>query len=343
MTTASVLIVYTGGTIGMVRDPRSGVMRPMDLARLEEQVPELQAMGVRLESISFERPLDSSDLGPEHWSRIAAIIGEHYQRFEGFVVLHGSDTMAYTASALSFLLEGLGKPVVLTGSQLPIGSIRTDARENLITAIEIASARDEFGRPMVPEVSVYFEYRLYRGNRTVKVHAERFQAFRSPNWPELAEAGVHIRYDRSAILPHRDRPFKVHDRIDTGVGVMRLFPGIRSTWVEGLLGSDGLQAVVMTSFGSGNGPTERRFLEALRRARERGITIINVTQCDGGRVEQGRYTTSASFNELGIVPGADLTVEAALTKCMFLLGQGHRGEALSERLKNPIAGELTLA
>ncbi|MCB9170360.1 MAG: type I asparaginase [Flavobacteriales bacterium] len=343
MTGPSVLIIYTGGTIGMLRDPRSGVMRPMDLERLEEQVPELQSMGVRLDSVSFETPLDSSDIGPNDWLRIATMIGAHYARYDGFVVLHGSDTMAYTASALSFLLEGLGKPVVLTGSQLPIGSIRTDARENLITAVEIAAAHDDQGRPLVPEVAVYFEYRLYRGNRTVKVHAERFQAFRSPNWPELAEAGVHIRYDRAAILPHRDRPFKVHEKLDTGVGVLRLFPGIRSEWMDAMLGTERLEALVMTSFGSGNGPTDPQFLDALRRARARGISIINVTQCDGGRVEQGRYATSAAFNDLGVVPGADLTVEAALTKCMFLLGQGHRDEALSEGMRNPVAGELTLA
>lgn len=205
MSQRSVLIIYTGGTIGMLADPRTGALRPMDLEHLEEQVPELERVGVKLGSVAFEKPIDSSDMRPTDWLRVARIIGEHYDRYDGFVVLHGSDTMAYTASALSFLLEGLGKPVVLTGSQLPIGTIRTDAKENLITAIEIAAAHED-GRPMVPEVAVYFEYSLYRGNRTVKVHAERFEAFRSPNHPRLAEAGVHIRYDRNAVLPLRTAP-----------------------------------------------------------------------------------------------------------------------------------------
>ena len=342
MSQRSVLIIYTGGTIGMVADPHTGAMHPMDLARLEEQVPELERMNVRLESLSFTSPIDSSDMQPSDWVRIAELIGENYARFDGFVVLHGSDTMAYTASALSFLLEGLGKPVILTGSQLPIGTIRTDAKENLITAIEIAAAYDEHDRPMVPEVAVYFEYRLYRGNRVVKVHAERFEAFRSPNWPVLAEAGVHIRYDQRSILPLRDRPFQVHTRMDDRVGVLRLFPGIRPEWVRSILSAPELQAVVMTSFGSGNGPTDPRFIDALRTARDQGKVILNVTQCVGGRVEQGRYATSAAFNELNIVPGADLTVEAAITKLMFLLGQGISTALLPERMVVPLAGELTL-
>jgi L-asparaginase len=339
----NVLIIYTGGTIGMMADPRSGAMRPMDLAHLERQVPELERIGVRLHTVSFPHPKDSSDMGPADWVRIAALIGGRYADMDGFVVLHGSDTMAYTASALSFLLEGLGKPVVLTGSQLPIGTIRTDAKENLITAIEIAAACDAQGVPMVPEVAVYFEYRLYRGNRTVKVHAERFEAFRSPNWPVLAEAGVHLRYDLRSILPMRDRPFKVHERMDDRVGVLRLFPGIRPEWVRSMFSTPDLQAVVMTTFGSGNGPTAPAFIEALREATDRGIVLVNVTQCVGGRVEQGRYATSEAFNELGVVPGADLTVEAAVTKLMYLLGQGVAPALIPERMVIPLAGELTLA
>ncbi|HPF67692.1 MAG TPA: asparaginase [Flavobacteriales bacterium] len=343
MKPARVLIIYTGGTIGMLADPRTGTLAPMDLARLEEQVPELERIGVELKSVSFPQPKDSSDMGPADWVRLATIIGDHYAEHDGFVVLHGSDTMAYTASALSFLLEGLGKPVVLTGSQLPIGTIRTDARENLITAIEIAAARDEEGRPRVPEVAVYFEYHLYRGNRTVKVHAERFEAFRSPNWPPLAEAGVRIRYDHRAILPLRERPFKVHTELDDRVGVLPLFPGIRPDWVRSALSTPDLMGVVLATFGSGNGPTDPAFIEALREARDRGIVLLNVTQCVGGRVEQGRYATSAAFNELGVVPGGDLTVEAALTKMMFLLGEGVGPAVLPERLPVPICGELTLA
>ncbi|HQW06554.1 MAG TPA: type I asparaginase [Flavobacteriales bacterium] len=339
---ASVLLIYTGGTIGMWADPRTGVLRPMDLAHLEEQVPELQRIKVNLESVAFDRPMDSSDLGPLDWVRIAREIGKHYDRFDGFVILHGSDTMAYTASALSFLLEGLSKPVILTGSQLPIGTIRTDAKENLITAIEIAGAKDDLGRPMVPEVAVYFEYRLLRGNRTVKVHAERFEAFRSPNWPVLAEAGVHIRYDRSAILPFDPRALKVHDHMDQRVAVIRLFPGISPAWLDHAMILPDLKAVILTTFGSGNGPTEPAFIQALRSARERDIALLNVTQCVGGRVEQGRYTTSRAFTELGVIPCADMTVEAALAKTMFLLA-GNRGtEGLAQAMATPIRGEFTL-
>ena len=243
-----VLLIYTGGTIGMHADPRTGELRPMDLAHLEDQVPELERMQITLDAISFDKAIDSSDMRPADHVRIAEQVGSHYDKFDGFVVLHGSDTMAYTASALSFLLEGLNKPVILTGSQLPIGAIRTDAKENLITAIQIAAAKDEEGNAMVPEVAVYFEYGLMRGNRTVKVHAERFEAFRSPNWPALAEAGVHIRYDRAAILPHRKGPLNVHTRMDDRLAVVRLYPGIRSAWVRHALEMPDLRAVVLTTF-----------------------------------------------------------------------------------------------
>lgn len=341
MSQRSVLIIYTGGTIGMVADPRSGALHPMDLAHLEEQVPELDRMKVRLGAESFDRPIDSSDMQPADWVRIARIIGEHFDAYDGFVVLHGSDTMAYTASALSFLLEGLNKPVILTGSQLPIGTIRTDAKENLITAIEVAAACNEQGRATVPEVAVYFEYSLYRGNRTVKVHAERFEAFRSPNYPRLAEAGVHLKYDRAAILPLRASGLKVHERMDNSVGVIRLFPGIQAEWVRHALGTPGLKAVVLTTFGSGNGPTDPGFIAALGEATERGITVVNATQCFGGRVEQGRYVTSQAFVELGVLSAGDMTVEAAVTKLMFLLGQGHDGSALATAFGTPLCGEVS--
>ncbi len=337
-----VLIIYTGGTIGMVADARSGELRPMDLEHLEEHVPELERIGAKLEAVSFEKPIDSSDMRPEDWVRISRIIGQRYNDFEGFVVLHGSDTMAYTASALSYLLEGLGKPVILTGSQLPIGTIRTDGKENLLTAIEIAAAQQD-GKPLVPEVAVYFEYSLYRGNRSVKVHAERFEAFRSPNWPVLAEAGVHIRYDRDAMLPLRSGPLKVHERLDQNVGVIRLFPGIGAPWVRQALSTPELRAAVLTTFGSGNGPTDEAFLGALRAARERGIVLVNATQCVGGRVEQGRYTTSKAFAEMGMVSAQDMTVEAAITKLMFLFGQGLSAELVAKRFAEPLCGELSPA
>jgi len=339
----AVLLIYTGGTIGMCADPATGVLRPMDLAHIQDQVPELKRIAVDLASVAFEKPIDSSDMKPADWLRVASIIGAQYERFDGFVVLHGSDTMAYTASALSFLLEGLNKPVILTGSQLPIGTIRTDAKENLVTAIEIAAAKDEQGRAKVPEVAVYFEYRLMRGNRTVKVHAERFEAFRSPNWPVLAEAGVHLRYDRAALLPWQEGPLVVHDRFDDRVAIIQLFPGIRAEWVRQALSLPDLQAAVLGTFGSGNGPTDTAFVDVLREARERGVILLNVTQCVGGRVEQGRYATSKAFQELGVVPGADITVEAAITKLMFLLGSSQGTEGVERALAVPIRGEFTLA
>jgi L-asparaginase len=341
-TRPSVLLIYTGGTIGMWADA-AGTLRPMDLAHLEEQVPELQRIAVDLSSVAFEHPIDSSDMHPADWVRIASIIGEQYDRHDGFVVLHGSDTMAYTASALSFLLEGLNKPVILTGSQLPIGTIRTDAKENLITAIEVAASKDDQGHPMVPEVAVYFEYQLMRGNRTVKVHAERFEAFRSPNWPVLAEAGVHLRYAPSAILPHRSGPLVVHHRLDDRIAVIRLFPGIRSSWVRHALSEPELRAAILTTFGSGNAPTDPDLLAALREARARGVLLLNVTQCVGGRVEQGRYATSKELQAMGVVPGADITVEAAVAKLMFLLGKEQVSEAVERALAIPTCGEFTLA
>jgi L-asparaginase len=333
-----VLIIYTGGTIGMMADARSGALRSMDLEHLEEHVPELERIPVQLSAVSFEHPIDSSDMRPADWVRIAQLIGKHYDDQDGFVVLHGSDTMAYTASALSYLLEGLNKPVILTGSQLPIGTIRTDGKENLLTAIEIAGAREN-GVPLVPEVAVYFEYSLFRGNRTVKVHAERFEAFRSPNWPILAEAGVHIRYDRSAILPSRLGPLRVHEHMDDHVGVIRLFPGIRSEWVEHALATPGLRSVVLTTFGSGNGPTDPAFLAALRGAIQRGMVLVNATQCVGGQVEQGRYSTSSAFVDMGMVSARNMTVEAALTKLMFLQATCTNAE-LGAAFARPLCGEV---
>lgn len=345
-----VLLIYTGGTIGMWVDPKSGVLRPMDLQLLKDQVPELQRMEVELGTISFDTPIDSSDMGPKDWIRIAAMIGENYDRYDGFVVLHGSDTMAFTASALSFLLEGLAKPVILTGSQLPVGMIRTDARENLVTAIEIAAAKNEEGQPMVPEVAIYFDYLLMRGNRTVKVSADRFEAFRSPNWPALVDAGIHLRYYTGSILPLRNGPLRVHEKLDERIALIQLHPGIRPQWLKAALQQQDLQAVVLATFGSGNGPTDKEFLKPLHEAAERGVIFLNVTQCVGGRVEQGRYVTSKAFVEMGMIGGADLTIEAAMTKLMYLLGRhmaaaaatGGGKEAVIQGSAAPICGELTL-
>lgn len=334
-----VLLIYTGGTIGMMADPRTGELQPMDLEHMEDQVPELGRIGVALSTASLDPVLDSSDMGPSDWVRIAQLIAKHKDH-DGYVVLHGTDTMAYSASGLSFLLEGLTKPVVFTGALLPLGVLRTDGKENLLTAIEIAAAHED-GVPILQEVAIYFEYSLYRGNRSVKTHAERFEAFRSPNWPPLAEAGVHIRWNRAALLPVRTGPLEVFDQLDANVGVIRLFPGISGKWVRHSLSTPGLRGAVLTTFGSGNGPRNQDFIGALREARDRGIVLVNATQCFGGRVEQGRYQTSRAFNDLGVVPAGDMTVEAAVTKLMFLFGQGLSPERIAVQFPQAICGEVS--
>lgn len=335
-----VLLIYTGGTIGMVQDPVTGSLRPFDFSQLTANIPELLKFDVELNSVSFEKPLDSSNMTPEIWAEIALIIEKNYDLADGFVILHGSDTMAYTASALSFMLENLNKPVVLTGSQLPIGVIRTDGKENLITAIEIASSYEN-GRPVVPEVCIYFEYELYRGNRTHKFNSEHFDAFKSPNYPVLAEAGVKIQYDRHAIREYTSRGLKVHQMFDNNIAVLKIFPGIHKNVVDAVINVKGLKALVIETFGSGNAPSTGWFIDTLREAIARGITVLNITQCNTGSVVQGRYETSRLLEKAGVVSGNDMTVEAATTKLMHLLGKGLKGDTLKEQLLRSIAGELT--
>jgi L-asparaginase len=340
-TQASILLIYTGGTIGMIRDTLSGELKPFNFARLLEEVPELSKFPIHIDTYSFPEPIDSSDMHPGIWIELAKLIEKQYSNYDGFVVLHGSDTMSFTASALSFLLENLGKPVILTGSQLPIGTIRTDGKENLITSIEIAGAKQN-GKPIVPEVCIYFEYKLYRGNRTHKYNAEHFDAFHSPNYPHLAEAGVHITYNHNAIAPLPERPLNVHTAISNQVAVLKLFPGITPEVVNAILGTAGLKALVLETFGSGNGPTAKWFLDALKTAAENGLIILNITQCSAGRVEQGRYTTSSGFQAAGITGGSDMTTETALAKLMFLLGTGKTTTEIKALLAIPLAGELSV-
>ena len=336
-----VLLIYTGGTIGMIQDAQTGALKPFDFNALSSQVPELSRIDVKLDAISFEKPIDSSNMRPKIWIELAEIVAKKYNDYDGFVILHGSDTMSFTASALSFMFEHLAKPVILTGSQLPIGVIRTDGKENLITAIEIAAAKDKKGQPLVPEVAIYFEYELYRGNRTFKYNSAHFDAFVSPNYHILAEAGVNIEYHHQYIRPVQKGKLKVYRNLNNDVAILYLFPGISKKITEATLNIKGLKAIILVTFGSGNAPTDSWFLEAIEKAIEQGIVILNITQCPEGSVMQGKYETSRQLQKMGVVSGADMTMEAAITKLMVLLGQNKKGNALKKLLQQNLRGELS--
>jgi L-asparaginase len=337
----SILIIYTGGTIGMVHDPESGSLIPIDFRHITSHVPELRKFGYDLHSVSFDPVKDSSNIDPAIWVRLAEIIEESYNDFDGFIVLHGTDTMAYTASALSFMLENLSKPVILTGSQLPIGLLRTDGRENLITAIEIAAAREN-GLPEVPEVCIYFDNKLTRGNRTTKLSAEHFDAFSSPNYHPLAEVGLHLRYFSNLINhPEPNKKLIVHKSFDTNVGILKLFPGLNRKLVKAIIKTEGLRGLIIETFGSGNAPTYQWFLDDLKQFIDNGGIILNVTQCHGGSVEMGLYETSRQMLAAGVISGKDITSEASITKLMHLLGRYSSKEKVSESLNISLAGEIS--
>lgn len=336
----SILLVYTGGTIGMIKDPETGALRNFDFDQLLEKIPELKLLDCSITPLSFERPLDSSNIQPEHWIHMCRMIAGHYEDYDGFVILHGSDTMSYSASALSFMLENLAKPVIFTGSQLPIGDLRTDAKENLITAAQLASLQKR-GRPVLKEVCLYFEYKLYRGNRTTKMSAEYFEAFTSPNFAPLATSGVHLRISEKNLLQPKKKPLLVHEKLETRILVIHLFPGMNPELLEKIIEEPLVRGIVLKTYGTGNAPSGDRFIDILKNLKKRGIPVVNVTQCSTGSVQMGNYETSTRLKKIGVVSGKDITTEAAVTKMMYLLAQDLTLTVFKTIFETSIRGEIS--
>ena len=333
-----ILLIYTGGTIGMIKNPITGELESFNFKHIHDHVPELNRLNVQIESISFNEPIDSSEMNLEHWRMMSALVEENYHLFDGFVILHGSDTMAFSASALSFMLQGLKKPIVFTGSQLPIGTIRTDGKENLITAIEIAGMKDSQGEAILQEVAVYFEYSLYRGNRSSKISANQFEAFQSPNYPELAKAGVQIELQKDRLFRTELPEFKVFTSFKNNVALIRLFPGMNFEFYRSIFADQQVEAIVLETYGSGNAPSDVLFQELVTSFMERGGIVLNITQCGSGAVQQGAYQTSSFFERMGVISGRNLTSEAAITKLMYLLG--NTSENIREKLQESLVGEM---